>query len=138
MRSTTKSKQDAHTETDLEGETKKPPALYLQKKPKKQKTKKEHPIVKKYGQPWKARLGSMTGCFLKEHVFLEIFKKQILFFKVKVHIGKFNYTLFKSFQWLTIPPQKQSIYYQHWIRGVSPPGPFSFSDPNFNTPCLAI
>lgn len=38
MRSTTKSKQDAHTETDLEGETKKPPALYLQKTNKQRKS----------------------------------------------------------------------------------------------------
>lgn len=89
MLSVTKSKQENCTETDLEEETKKPAALYLQDKQTNRRRKCTQ-IVQSINIPGKLDQGSMRGLLSKGTYTL--LKKQMLLFKVKICKGKFNQT----------------------------------------------
>lgn len=68
MLSATKSKQENCTETDLEEETKKPAALYLQDKQTDKQKKKMHPNCSKYQHPWEAISGIHERAAFKRNI----------------------------------------------------------------------
>lgn len=88
MHSTTKSKQEALTEPDLEQKTKNPEHCIGKRK----KKKKHLIVIRTEDISGKLDQGSTKALLSKVTHSLQIFLKQILLCKVKIYKGKFNYT----------------------------------------------